>query len=91
MSIKYTTELNSMNYFIAWQGGKDVLNLVRRAGMILELDSLIEELQAADCEPWTETQLNDFLWFDLTEGAYEGFTWEELTEKAKKREEASND
>lgn len=84
MTIKYTVELNTMNNFVAWGGGKDVLNLVRRAGMIFELDTLIEELQG-DGEPWTETQLNDFLWFDLEN--YDGFSWDELEQAIKENNE----
>lgn len=75
--IKYTTELETIDNFVAWSGGKDVLNKVRRAGKVFELDELLAELMEGG-EQWTETQLNDFLWFDLTEGGYEGFSWEEL-------------
>jgi len=75
--IKYTTELNTIDNFDAWSGGKDVLNKVRSAGKIGELDEILAELMDGG-EQWTETQLNDFLWFDLTDGNYDGFSWDEL-------------
>ena len=87
MTIKYITELDSIYNFNAWSGGKDILDLVIKAGKVKQLDNLLEELQDCDNKPWTETQINDFLWFDLTDGNYDGFTYEELTEKANKNQQ----
>ena len=64
--ITYKTELNSIADFQAWSGGRDTLDKVIELDRIDELDELIDELQA-DGETWTDTQLNDFLWFDLPE------------------------
>ena len=73
--IKYTVELNTIDDFDAWSGGLTMLNRVREAGKIDELDALLEEL--SDCGGFeSDTQLNDFLWFDLEN--YDGFSWEEL-------------
>ena len=73
--IKYTVELNTIDNFDAWSGGLTMLNRVREAGKIEELDALLEEL--SDCGGFeSDTQLNDFLWFDLEN--YDGFSWEEL-------------
>lgn len=64
--ITYKTELNSIVDFDAWSGGRDTLYKVIELDRIDELDELIQELQA-DGETWTDTQVNDFLWFDLPE------------------------
>lgn len=73
--IKYTVELNTIDDFDAWSGGLTMLNRVRKAGKIEELDALLEEL--SDCGGFeSDTQLNDFLWFDLEN--YDCFSWEEL-------------
>lgn len=65
--ITYKTELNSIANFQAWSGGRDTLDKVIKLGRVDELDALIQELQLDTNEVWTETQLNDFLWFDLPE------------------------
>lgn len=65
--IIYKIELNSIADFDAWSGGEDVLNKVIEKNRIDELDALIQELQLDTNEVWTDTQLNDFLWFDLPE------------------------
>lgn len=76
--IKYTVELNTIDNFDAWAGGLTMLNRVRDAGKIAELDALLDELSS--CGGFeSDTQLNDFLWFDLEN--YEGFSWDDL-EKA---------
>ena len=56
-------ELNSVRNFEAWSGGKSVLDRVVELDRVNELDALLEDI----CEDWTDTQLNDFLWFDLPE------------------------
>ena len=76
--IRYTVELNTIDDFNAWSGGLIMLNRVRDAGKIKDLDALLDELSA--CGGFdSDTQLNDFLWFDLE--SYAGFSWDEL-EKA---------
>lgn len=71
--IAIKVELNSVCNFEAWSGGKSVLNQVIAKNRVDELDALLEEI----CEDWTDTQLNDFLWFELTE--LDGWTnlWDE--------------
>lgn len=61
--ITVKSELNSVASFDAWSGGKAVLNQVIAKNRVDELDALLEEI----CEDWTDTQLNDFLWFELEE------------------------
>lgn len=76
--IKYTVELNTIDNFDAWSGGLTMLNHVRDAGKIKDLDALLDELSS--CGGFeSDTQLNDFLWFDLEN--YDGFSWDDL-EKA---------
>ena len=80
MSIKYIIEIDSIDDFEAWGGGLTVLNRIREADKIKELDELLDELQ--ECAPFeSATQLNDFLWFDLEN--YDGFSYDELEEAIK--------
>lgn len=53
-------EVNLEN-FEAWGGAKDTLNRVQENGLTEELEVFLEELYP---EGMTETQLNDFLWFE---------------------------
>lgn len=71
--ITIKVELNSVYNFEAWSGGKSVLNQVIAKNRVDELDALLEEIY----EDWTDTQLNDFLWFELPE--VDGWTnlWDE--------------
>lgn len=50
--------------FKAWQGGKDTLDYIIENNKHEELEMLIEELQEAKGELFTETEINDILWFD---------------------------
>ena len=59
--IKLVTEIWDIEEFEAWSGGKDTLNEVIEEGKARELQELIEDM----CyDTWTDTELNDFLWFD---------------------------
>ena len=81
--IKYTVELNTIDDFDAWSGGLTMLNRVRDAGKIQELDNLLDELSSCGCFE-SDTQLNDFLWFDLEN--YDGFSWDELEKAIRENE-----
>lgn len=59
--MKYYVE-NSLENFDAWSGGKDTLDVLIEKGDCDAVESLIEEL-SYDTE-WSETEVNDFLWFD---------------------------
>ena len=63
--IAIKVELNSVYNFEAWSGGKSTLDRVIEKNRVDELDELLEEF-FSDSE-LTDTQLNDFLWFDLPE------------------------
>ena len=60
--MKYTTEINSMNNFNAWSGAVDTLNTIREHDKIEDLEYMLEDL-FHDRTP-TETEINDFLWFE---------------------------
>lgn len=63
MSFKVTTEYDSLRDFPAWSGGEETLNAIIDADKIEEADELAEEM-FADETP-TDTDVNDWLWFDL--------------------------
>lgn len=50
--------------FEAWSGGWDTLKVLLDRHDCETVQECIEELTADLDEPWTDTQLNDFLWFD---------------------------
>lgn len=81
--ITYKVELSSIDDFQAWAGGLTMLERVRDAGKIAELDALLEEL-SADGGFESDTQLNDFLWFDLEN--FDGFSYDELEKAIKENE-----
>lgn len=61
--MKYYIE-DSLDNFEAWSGGKDTLDTLREKGDVDSVESLIEELQNCEGETWSETEVNDFLWFE---------------------------
>ena len=52
----------SMHNFDAWSGGKDTLETIKEHNKINDLEALMQEM-FHDSTP-TETDINDFLWFD---------------------------
>ena len=78
--MKYYIE-ESLQNFNAWSGGKDTMNELT-PDEIDTLESYIEEL--SECgEMWSDTEINDFLWFERdTIAEYLGFEdWEDLERK----------
>lgn len=61
--MKITMEIDSIENFKAWSGGKDTLDGIINLGYdyINKLNDLAEEVFTDGC---TETELNDWLWFD---------------------------
>lgn len=53
----------SLDRFEAWSGGKDTLDTLIEKGDCDSVEQLIDEL-FCDSETPTETEINDFLWFD---------------------------
>ena len=66
--ITITREI-SLDEFEAWSGAVDTLRTVREHDMIDELDQLVLETIG---DSLTETELNDFLWFE------DGFIFQSL-------------
>lgn len=61
--MKYVVEV-SLDNFEAWSGGKDTLDTLREKGDVDSVECLIEELASTSEEGWSDTQVNDFLWFE---------------------------
>jgi hypothetical protein len=68
----------SIEDFNAWSGAKETKAAIIEAGKTEEFDSFIEELYP---DGLTDTQLNDFLWFD------EGFIFSSLGMETAEEEE----
>lgn len=61
--MRYYVE-DSLDNFEAWSGGKDTLDTLREKGDVDSVECLIEELASMSEEGWSNTQVNDFLWFE---------------------------
>ena len=59
--MKVTNDNLSVRNFDAWSGARDTKDLIIGNNKVDEFDFLIEELYPVGL---TETQLNDFLWFE---------------------------
>ena len=58
--MKVVSEI-SVSEFKAWSGGKDTLKQIASVERLAELDEIAEEVFPNGC---TDTELNDWLWFD---------------------------
>ena len=54
----------SVDTFPFWSGAKDTFEDVCKAGKADKLQLLIEEMFANNETPPTETEINDFVWFE---------------------------
>ena len=54
----------SVDTFPFWSGAKDTFEDVCKADKMYELQFLIEEMFANNETPPTETEINDFVWFE---------------------------
>ena len=79
MDIRYTKTLSGLDKFPAWSGGKNWLDTFRNHPDAFNyLESFIEDWtdsrEVCGEEPLTDTDINDFLWFDafdmLVEAGY---------------------
>ena len=61
--MKYVVE-ESLDNFEAWSGGKDTLDTLREKGDCDAVECLIEEMMCGCDEPWSDSQINDILWFE---------------------------
>ena len=69
--MKYTKEF-SVDDFQFWSGAKDTVEDVRKADKMAELETVVETAFEDREEPPTETEINDFVWFER------GFIYEQL-------------
>lgn len=60
--MRYIVE-DSLRNFQAWSGGKDTLDALKEKGDCEEVEQLIEEMFYGE-EPPTDTDINDYLWFE---------------------------
>ena len=58
--IKIVKEIN-IGEFEAWSGGRDTIKEIEYHGKLDELQDLIISIN----DTWTDTELNDFLWFEV--------------------------
>lgn len=80
----------SLNGFDAWSGGEDTLEVLREKDLCDTLEAYIEnDIFPDGC---TDTELNDFLWFERDFIAeLLGFSnWESLENKEEEEEEEEN-
>ena len=62
--MKYICEC-SLENFVAWSGGKDTLDVLIEKNDCDAVESFIEEIMSCDVDGiWSETAVNDFLWFE---------------------------
>lgn len=60
MTVRTEYELN-LYTFEAWSGAVDTINRLKELDKIGEVEAMLEEIFPDGC---TETELNDFLWFE---------------------------
>lgn len=64
MEIVYAKSLNSLYEFPAWSGGKYWLNeFIKHPDALVYLEDYLEDLYEGGAT-FTDTDINDFLWFD---------------------------
>lgn len=86
--MKVTYEISDLDGFEFWSGAKDTYNRIREIGMQDELLACIEEILGEEA---TETEINDFVWFeDETIKDYLGFDFWEY-DSLEEAEEAENE
>jgi hypothetical protein len=90
--MKYVVE-ESLDNFGAWSGGKDTLDTLREKGDVDSVECLIEELASMSEEGWSDTNINDFLWFERDSIAQHlGYSdWEEYEYGSEEEEEDEDD
>lgn len=63
--MQYLVDTDRLYKFNAWSGAKARLDsLVKHPAAYDFLESYLNEWVDMATEPWTETDINDFLWFD---------------------------
>lgn len=59
--MEITKEINNFNEIEVWSGTKYTYEIINKNNKQDEFMALLDEIFPDDC---TETELNDFLWFD---------------------------
>ena len=79
----------SLSDFQAWSGGADTLETLIDKDLCEQLESIIDDEAVSGEKGWTDTSLNDFLWFERdTIAEWLGFSdWEELEYGKEEKEE----
>lgn len=87
--MKYVVE-ESLSSFNAWSGGKDTVEELTD-DQLDQVEQLIEDMYPD--EPPTDTQVNDFLWFERDAIAQHlGFSdWEHLNQDEDEEEDDEDD
>ena len=85
--MKYVVE-ESLSNFNAWSGGKDTKDELTTE-QLDQVEDLIDEIFSDDDNPPTDTQINDFLWFERDFIAQHlGFSdWEHLNQEEEEEDE----
>lgn len=82
-SVKYIDEFYELKD-VCWSGAVDTLNLIEEKGLEDEAMQVINEYFACEDEEIDETNLNDFIWFELEDVMKE---WGYLQEDEEEGEE----
>ena len=87
----YKTEFD-LHKFPAWSGGRDTLETLKEKNLVDEVQAAIEEIYCCEESP-TDTEINDFLWFERdTIAEWLGFSnWEALEYGETEEEEEENE
>lgn len=59
--MKIYNEIDSIRDYEAWSGAKDTIDRLEELDAVETLDSMLDDLFPDGC---SETELNDFLWFE---------------------------
>lgn len=88
----YKTEFNLYD-FPAWSGGHDTLETLKEKNLVDDVQAAIEEIYCEESP--TDTEINDFLWFERdTIAEWLGFSsWDDLEygEDEEEEEEEENE
>lgn len=61
MDYKKTFDIYTFEF---WSGAKDTIEQVKKLGLMRDLESMIEEVMMVGGEIPTDTEINDFVWFE---------------------------
>lgn len=86
----YKTEFDLYD-FPAWSGGADTLETLKAKNFVDEIQTILEDIYRCEEAP-TDTEINDFLWFERdTIAEWLGFSSWEALEYGEEKEEEEQD